>query len=150
MTTNNYDYSTEFRNAIRTAIQPWVEWKHIPMGIIHCPTCLKLDKCWFVKTNMPSFLNTKNAIAQQLQSRLEPFKAKLKHQVPFKSLRSIFSIRITLKMAARQNCLSYGGMIRRTANGWLQKVNSKHEKNILLETILLEGWMRMDNESIFK
>ena len=32
MTTNNYDYSTEFRNAIRTTIQPWVEWKHIAMG----------------------------------------------------------------------------------------------------------------------
>lgn len=53
MTKNNYDYSTEFRNAIRTAIQPWVEWKHISKGISHCPSCLKLDKCWFVKANMP-------------------------------------------------------------------------------------------------
>lgn len=53
MTTNNYDYSTEFRNTIRTAIQPWVEWKHISMGKTHCPTCLKLDKCWFLKANMP-------------------------------------------------------------------------------------------------
>ena len=53
MTTNNYDYSTQFRNAIRTAIQLWVEWKHISMGKTHCPTCLKLDKCWFVKANMP-------------------------------------------------------------------------------------------------
>jgi len=53
MTVNNYDYSTELRNTIRTAIQPWVEWKHISMGKTHCPTCLKLDKCWFVKANMP-------------------------------------------------------------------------------------------------
>ena len=53
MTTNKYDYSTQFRNAIHTAIQPWVEWKHISMGKTHCPTCLKLDKCWFVKANMP-------------------------------------------------------------------------------------------------
>lgn len=53
MTTNNYNYSTEFRNALRTAIQPWVEWKHIPMGKTHCSTCLKLDKCWFLKANMP-------------------------------------------------------------------------------------------------
>ena len=53
MTISNYDYSTEFRNAIRTAIQPWMEWKHIAMGKTHCPTCLKLDKCWFVKANMP-------------------------------------------------------------------------------------------------
>ena len=53
MSTNNYNYSTEFRNAIQTAIQPWVEWKHISKGKTHCPTCLKLDKCWFVKANMP-------------------------------------------------------------------------------------------------
>ena len=53
MTTNNNDYSTQFRNAIRTAIQPWVEWKHISMGKTHCPTCLKLNKCWFVKANKP-------------------------------------------------------------------------------------------------
>ena len=25
----------------------WVEWKHIPMGLLHCPVCLVLDKCWF-------------------------------------------------------------------------------------------------------
>lgn len=53
MITNNYDYSKAFRNAIHTAIQPWVEWKHISMGKTHCPTCLKLDKCWFVRANMP-------------------------------------------------------------------------------------------------
>lgn len=54
MTINNYDYSTEFSNAIRTAPQPWVEWKHISTGKTHCPTCLKLDKCWFVNNNMPT------------------------------------------------------------------------------------------------
>lgn len=25
----------------------WVEWKHISMGLLHCPVCLVLDKCWF-------------------------------------------------------------------------------------------------------
>ena len=25
----------------------WIEWKHIPMGFLHCQTCLSLDKCWF-------------------------------------------------------------------------------------------------------
>jgi len=34
-------------------IQPWVEWKHLTMGRTHCPTCLKLDKCWFAKAHMP-------------------------------------------------------------------------------------------------
>ncbi|MBO5231120.1 MAG: hypothetical protein J6B88_00720 [Clostridia bacterium] len=36
------------------AIQPWVEWKHITMGKTHCPTCLRLDKCWFSKSDMPA------------------------------------------------------------------------------------------------
>ena len=49
MITNNYNDSIAFQNAI----QPWVEWRHIPMGRTHCPTCLKLHKCWFVKANMP-------------------------------------------------------------------------------------------------
>ena len=53
MIANNYDYSIEFRNGIHAAIQPWVEWKHIPVGRTHCPTCLKLNKCWFAKANMP-------------------------------------------------------------------------------------------------
>lgn len=47
------NYQGEFRNAIKAAIQPWVEWKHISMGFTHCPICLKLDKCWFVADNMP-------------------------------------------------------------------------------------------------
>lgn len=25
----------------------WVEWQHVPMGLLHCPVCLVLDKCWF-------------------------------------------------------------------------------------------------------
>lgn len=31
----------------------WVEWKHVPTGVIHCPICLKLNKCWFDKLKMP-------------------------------------------------------------------------------------------------
>ena len=34
----------------------WVEWKHVPMGLLHCPVCLVLDKCWFnnaLKPQMP-------------------------------------------------------------------------------------------------
>ena len=25
----------------------WVEWKHFSTGVLHCPVCLVLDKCWF-------------------------------------------------------------------------------------------------------
>lgn len=25
----------------------WVEWEHVSTGIMHCPVCLALDKCWF-------------------------------------------------------------------------------------------------------
>ena len=48
-----YNYQKEFRDAIKQAIQPWVEWKHIPTGITHCPTCLRLDQCWFSAVDMP-------------------------------------------------------------------------------------------------
>lgn len=53
MSANNYDYITEGHDAVWSTIQPWVEWKHISMGKTHCPTCLKLHKCWFAESNMP-------------------------------------------------------------------------------------------------
>ena len=31
----------------------WVEWVHRSRGKSHCETCLKLDKCWFMKQNKP-------------------------------------------------------------------------------------------------
>ena len=34
----------------------WIVWKHVSMGIIHCPVCLALDKCWFnnmIKPQLP-------------------------------------------------------------------------------------------------
>ena len=53
MLTNKYNYSNKFRSISSNTIQPWIEWKHISMGKIHCDICLKLDKCWFVKAIMP-------------------------------------------------------------------------------------------------
>ena len=38
----------------------WIEWKHIPTGLIHCPICLVLDKCWFnniLKPELPQHEN---------------------------------------------------------------------------------------------
>ena len=54
MKQSDYNESKDFRDAIRTAMQPWVQWKHISMGMTHCYTCLKLDMCWFVRSNMPA------------------------------------------------------------------------------------------------
>lgn len=38
----------------------WVEWKHISIGLMHCPVCLALDKCWFnniLKPKLPQHEN---------------------------------------------------------------------------------------------
>lgn len=31
----------------------WIEWKHISIGLSHCPECLALDKCWFNNSLKP-------------------------------------------------------------------------------------------------
>lgn len=31
----------------------WVEWEHISKGRTHCETCLRLDRCWFLKAKTP-------------------------------------------------------------------------------------------------
>ncbi len=46
-------YNSNNRTFPESAFTPWVEWRHISKGKTHCPTCLKLDKCWFAKVNMP-------------------------------------------------------------------------------------------------
>lgn len=38
----------------------WIEWKHIPTGIMHCPVCLVLDKCWFNNLLKPELPQHKN------------------------------------------------------------------------------------------
>ena len=46
----------------------WMEWKHIPMGLIHCATCIALDRCWFQDVDgikRQNYRNMKNVIAQQ-------------------------------------------------------------------------------------
>ena len=53
MSTNNYNYSNKFKNISSEYFKDWVEWNHIAMGKTHCPTCLRLDKCWFSKADMP-------------------------------------------------------------------------------------------------
>ena len=31
----------------------WVKWVHHSEGKTHCPECLKLDRCWFLKSKAP-------------------------------------------------------------------------------------------------
>lgn len=49
----SYNYINPQNNTLQSSIQPWVEWRHISIGKTHCDACLKLDKCWFAKANMP-------------------------------------------------------------------------------------------------
>ena len=51
--TRNENNNNTTRDEVYIATQPWMEWKHVNKGKTHCDTCLKLDKCWFVKSNMP-------------------------------------------------------------------------------------------------
>ncbi|MBQ3088215.1 MAG: hypothetical protein IJC36_01135 [Clostridia bacterium] len=72
-----------------SAIQSWIEWKHITKGKTHCSTCLKLDRCWFTKANMPELPQhkychcttaskscltiQKQAIANSVYSKYDPY-----------------------------------------------------------------------------
>jgi len=36
-----------------TGFPLWVQWTHHPQGKTHCPECLMLDRCWFLRSNAP-------------------------------------------------------------------------------------------------
>ena len=38
----------------------WIEWKHVSYGLTHCPTCLKLDNCWFNNLKKPQLPQHEN------------------------------------------------------------------------------------------
>lgn len=38
----------------------WIEWQHISKGMLHCPICFALDKCWFNNLLKPTFPQHKN------------------------------------------------------------------------------------------
>lgn len=45
------DINTAKQQAFNMIDNVWMEWKHVSMGISHCPICLVLDKCWFQDVN---------------------------------------------------------------------------------------------------
>lgn len=46
-------FSAAFRDAVGIPQPKWIEWIHVSMGKTHCPTCLRLDKCWFADSKKP-------------------------------------------------------------------------------------------------
>lgn len=33
----------------------WIKWVHVVTGFIHCPQCLQLDGCWFLRKKAPEW-----------------------------------------------------------------------------------------------
>ena len=46
-------FTASFRGESSPQLPHWIEWKHISKGRTHCPTCLRLDGCWFKEDNKP-------------------------------------------------------------------------------------------------
>ena len=67
----------------------WVKWIHRNLSDTHCPECLMLDNCWFLRTKAPPWphhpfchcmlesisyeLVAKNAIAKSNYSKFDPY-----------------------------------------------------------------------------
>ena len=67
----------------------WVKWIHRNLSDNHCPECLKLDQCWFLRAKAPPWphhpychcllepisydLVSKNAIAKSDYSKFDPY-----------------------------------------------------------------------------
>lgn len=67
----------------------WVKWLHRNLSNKHCPECLKLDKCWFLKTKAPPWPHhphchcllqpishdvvLKNAVTKSDYSKFDPY-----------------------------------------------------------------------------
>ena len=58
----------------------WIEWEHVSTGLLHCPVCLALDKCWFnivLKPQLPQHEKC-HCIAKNIEKPIPNFDAKAK------------------------------------------------------------------------
>lgn len=53
MITEENAFLSAFRTEANLNTINWVRWVHHTQGKTHCPTCLKLHKCWFHKDKVP-------------------------------------------------------------------------------------------------
>ena len=150
MATNNYDYSTEFRNAIRTAIQPWVEWKHISMGKTHCPTCLKLDKCWFVKANMPMLSQHEWCHCTAVPKSTRTVLDNAKTTSPIKKFTEYLFNADNPKNGGKAELFELWGYGQADSQWMATESQQQQKKNILPKTIHWGYWMNMAKEFTFK
>lgn len=76
----------------------WNIWVHRPLSNNHCPVCLALDMCWFLKKKTPKWPHhqychciledlpyddvLKNARAQSAYSKFDPYLFNPKHEYP--------------------------------------------------------------------
>ncbi len=45
----------------------WIEWRHRSIGLIHCSTCVALDKCWFLDMKKPKHPQHNNCHCYMVQ-----------------------------------------------------------------------------------
>ncbi len=125
----------------------WVKWIHRNLSENHCPECLKLDGCYFLKEKAPKhphhpychcLLNSisyntvlKNAKAVSDYSKYDPY---------------LFNPEYAKKHGKDKMFKSWGFDIT-DSNICKRNVKNKHLRNMLTETMIWENLINTDKES---
>lgn len=81
--------SEDFVSGLWDGVKKWFKWVHRNLSDNHCPECLKLDNCCFLKTKIPPWPHhpychcqlkpityeevAKNAVAESAYSKFDPY-----------------------------------------------------------------------------
>ena len=139
-------FSAAFWGDEAPKVPDWEEWIHIPMGLTHCKTCLKLDRCWFVEENRPILPQHPRCHCTSVPL---PFSSVLKEATSGCMLSKIdpylFDPKGNINIR-KEKCLKAGDIVLRMWDGCKRSLKNRRWKNMWRESILWENWINKGSE----
>ncbi len=139
-------FSAAFWGDEAPKVPDWEEWIHIPMGLTHCETCLKLDRCWFVEENRPILPQHPRCHCTSVPL---PFSRVLKEATSGCMLSKIdpylFDPKGNINIR-KEKCLKAGDIVLRMWDGCKRSLKNRRWKNMWRESILWENWINKGSE----
>ncbi len=106
-----------------------------PSGLVHCFTCLKLDRCWFIDNNRPECPQHPNCHCVLEDLSYDEVLNKANFISEYSKFDPYLLIPKTNTHTARKNCFQNGDILFKMQNGYKLKLKDKDLK-IMFQVII--------------
>ena len=112
----------------------WVQWKHNMVGLLHCPTCIALDGCYFLFVNAPPCPHHEKCHCELIAIDFSVVERNATAHSKFSKFDPYLFNTNGMYWHGKEKLLQNGDIQQWMHIGCSQRWNDKHEKNIYLAT----------------